>query len=143
MKKIINGKRYDTDGAKEVAMWSNVDNWTDFHFYKESLYRKRTGEYFLYGKGNAASKYAESVGQNCWDSGEEIIPLTEENARKWAEEHLTGDEYEEIFGEVNEDDEDSNYTIKLSPVLNKKLEHAAVEQGISKADIIRKLIENM
>lgn len=143
MKKIINGKRYDTVTAQELNFWHNMDDYRNFNYCKETLYRKRTGEFFLHGEGNAASKYAESVGQNCWGSGEEIIPLTEENARRWAEEHLSGEEYEEIFGEVSEDGEDTNYTIKLSPALVKKLEQAALAQGISKADIIRKLIEDM
>lgn len=31
-----------------------------------------------------------------------IIPLSIEEAKEWAEENLSGDEYEYIFGEVEE-----------------------------------------
>ena len=48
------------------------------------------------------SKYSVSVDCNIVSGGSEIIPLTEAEARTWAEEHLDGDEYEEIFGEVEE-----------------------------------------
>lgn len=112
MKKIITGKMYDTDKAKEIASWSDGLSFRDFTHVEEVLYQKRTGEFFLHGAGGPASRYAVSAGQNSWSGGEKIIPLTWEAAREWAEEHLTADEYEEIFGEVAEDD--SRITISLS-----------------------------
>ena len=63
---------------------------------------KKTGEFFLYGEGGAMSKYTKSCGDNSWTGAEEIIPMTEEEARKWVEKHGDGDDYEEIFGEVEE-----------------------------------------
>lgn len=39
--------------------------------------------------------------------GEMIAPLTYENALKWAEEYLTGDEVDEIFG-ISEDEPDDS-----------------------------------
>ena len=102
MKKIINGKKYNTETAKEIGCWSNNYYCNDFNYCKETLYRKQTGEYFLYGHGGAMSKYSQSCGQNTWSGGSEIIPMTETEAREWAEEHLDCDEYEEIFGEVEE-----------------------------------------
>lgn len=101
MKKIINGKKYDTTTATRVGSYS-FSNSRDFNHFSEELYCKTTGEYFLYGEGGPNSKYSRTVGQNEWSGGEEITPLTEEEARKWAEKHLTGDEYEDIFGEVEE-----------------------------------------
>lgn len=102
MRKIINNKRYDTDGARELAS-DSYSNPRDFHHWVETLYRKRTGEYFLHGIGGPASKYAEPVEQNTWSGGEKIMPLSEEAARKWAEEHLDADEYEAIFGGVEDE----------------------------------------
>ena len=101
MKKIINGKKYDTDTAKAVGTWDNGRSGRDFSHCAETLYRKRTGEYFLYGVGGPMSKYSQSNG-NTTSGGEDIRPLTEAEARKWAEEKLTAGEYEEIFGEVEE-----------------------------------------
>lgn len=102
MKKIINGKKYDTETAKKIGYWSNNYNCSDFNYCAETLYRKKNGEFFVHGEGNAMSKYSVSCGQNSWSGGQEIIPLTEEKAKRWAEKYLTGDEYEEIFGEVAE-----------------------------------------
>lgn len=98
MKKVIKGKMYDTDTAKKVAEYSASCGRGDFYYYEEELYRKKTGEYFLYGDGNAASKYSKRCGQNEWCGSEAIIPLTEKEAKEWAEEHLDGDEYCGIFG---------------------------------------------
>lgn len=101
MKKIIAGKKYDTETAKKVGYWENHKQYTDFSWFSETLYEKKTGEFFLHGEGNASSKYGEYYGKMLC-SGEEIIPLVEKEARAWAEAHLTGDQYEEIFGEVEE-----------------------------------------
>lgn len=102
MKKIINGKKYNTETAQRVGYWSNNYSCRDFNYCEETLYKKRTGEFFLHGEGNAMSKYNVSCGQNSWCGGQEIIPVTESEAREWVETHLNADEYEEIFGEVEE-----------------------------------------
>ena len=101
MKKIINGRMYNTDTAELVGEWDNGHSYTDFNYCKEALYRKKTGEYFLHGKGGARSRWCE-WGGNCVCDGEGIIPLTITMAKEWAECNLSADEYEEIFGEVEE-----------------------------------------
>ena len=101
MKKIINGKKYDTDTAEEVGCWSN-HRYGSFDFCGETLYRKKTGEFFLEGEGGPLSPYCEMSGPNEWRSGSQIIPLTKDEAREWAMEYLDGDEFEAIFGEVEE-----------------------------------------
>lgn len=101
MKKIINGKKYDTETASEIWCYWNGLSITDFHYKKERLYKKKTGEFFLYGEGGGLSGYARHYGDG-WGFGEKIIPLTENEAKEWAEEHLDGDDYEKIFGEVEE-----------------------------------------
>ena len=101
MKKIINGKKYDTDTAKCVGSYENGYGPSDFKCVEEHLYRKKNGEFFLYGVGGAMTAYAE----HCIDGycyGEKIIPLTESEAKKWAENHLDCDDYESIFGPVEE-----------------------------------------
>ena len=102
MKKIINGKKYDTETAKHVGSWSNGYSYSDFEYAKEKLYKNKTGEFFLYGSGGPASKYCEYIDGNTRSGGCDIIPLTENKAKKWAERHLDADRYEEIFGEVEE-----------------------------------------
>ena len=45
MKKIINGRKYDTETAKEIGYWSNGYPCSDFNHCEETLYLKKTGEY--------------------------------------------------------------------------------------------------
>ena len=98
MKKIIDGRLYNTDTAREIDSWDNGFGATDFKHCSETLYKKKNGEYFLYGSGGAMSIYSESCGNNEWTGGSTIIPLTETKAKKWAETKLSADEYIEEFG---------------------------------------------
>ena len=63
---------------------------------------KKTGEFFFYGHGGAASKYAEEYAPNNWCGGSCINPMTLEEAKEWAEKYLDADEYEAAFGKVEE-----------------------------------------
>lgn len=135
MKKIINGKKYDTETAQRVAGWDN-GRYGDFSHCSEELYRKRTGEFFIYGEGGPMSRYARSCGQNEWCGGEEIIPLNYDAARKWAEEHLDADEYEDIFGEVAEDDSKVSATFRLSASTLELIKRRAAEQGLSLSEYV-------
>lgn len=62
MKKIINGKQYDTETARRIATAT-----------EGTLYEKKTGEFFLH-------LVDDSIGLNI------IHPLTENQAKKWADE---------------------------------------------------------
>lgn len=139
MKKIINGKLYDTDKARYLG-GDSYSNSRDFHHWSEVLYVKRTGEYFLYGEGGPMTKYAESTGQNTWSGGEKIIPLSIETARKWAEEHLRAEDYEEIFGLPDEDAEPVALSAMLPARLAAKLRAAAAEEQISVTAYLEKLL---
>lgn len=140
MKKIINGKSYDTETAKKVAMWSNNLTYRDFSWCEETLYRKKTGEYFLHGEGGPASRYAEAVGSNSWGSGERIMPLAYKEASEWAEKHLDGDEYEQIFGAVSEDDTRKTVAYSLSVSAVEALRRMSEEQGKSASEILDAMI---
>lgn len=91
MCKIINGKKYDTATAKKLD--------ENYHYSNgnitgcTSFFRKKTGEFFLYYWANP---------HDLWSGHSYIQPLTIEEAKEYAEEHLSGDVYEEIFGEVEE-----------------------------------------
>ena len=139
MKKIINNKNYDTETARVIGS-NSYSQPRDFNWWSEILYCKRTGEYFLYGEGGPRSRYAEHVEQNCWRGGEKIIPLTYEEARKWAEENLTANEYEEVFGEVTENDSSEILTISLPASLVASLRRQAQEAGVSLSGLIASML---
>lgn len=142
MKKIINGRRYYTDTSVECGEYEH-GNRSDFRYYREVLYRKSNGEYFLYGEGGPASPYAEEVEINSWRGGEAIKPLTDEEAHKWAEEHLSGAEYEKIF--TVEDDSDVSRKLcsfSLAPSVIKKLAELSHSSGLSRSQIVADLIND-
>lgn len=101
MKKIINGKKYDTETARLIAQKEADCYPSDFRYYVEKLYQKKTKEYFLYAEGNPLSPYGKAYA-NGWVYSEQIIPYTEEEAKAWAVENMNVNEYEELFGEVEE-----------------------------------------
>ena len=113
MKKIINGKLYNTETAKEIDRWSNNLSGRDFNHCTECLYRKKTGEFFLYGWGGPMSKYRERCG-DMWGDGEAITPLTEEEAKAWVEEHSDADTYIDLFmfSTANSEAEDILFELK-------------------------------
>lgn len=135
MKKIIGGKSYDTSTAREVASTSHGDGPRDFRYYAETLYCKRTGEYFLAGEGGPMSKYAHSAGQNCWSGGQKIFPLTLAEAKAWAEEEMSADDYEAEFGAVTED-ETVHLHISLPAAVADRIRTAAKEAGCSVSECI-------
>lgn len=141
MKKIINGKVYDTDTAKKCGEWYSSRPKNDFSYYEEELYQKKTGEYFLHGSGNAASKYSRSCGQNEWCGGESIIPLTYDGAQGWAEEHLDVEDYINLFGEPEEDDSKTRLNLYVSTALAAKLKTEAAKQNISIGDYLETIIK--
>ena len=97
MKKIINGKRYDTETAEMVAD-DSYSNYGDFEYWSEELYRTKRGNWFLCGEGGAMSRYSRSVGQNETGGGSAIIPLTRGKALAWLGAHAPASEaYEEYF----------------------------------------------
>ena len=141
MKKIISNRKYDTDTASMVGEWSNDYPANDFHFESVTLYRKRNGEYFLHGEGGAMSRYASAVELSGWASGERIMPLSYDDARTWAEEHLDADSYEREFGEVSEDEEESVVlSVRVSPAAKAALDRAAARTGQSKGELVSKAL---
>ena len=103
MQKIIDGRMYNTETAEVIAKADSngVYARSDFHWQKETLYKKKTGEFFLCGEGGPMTKYAEPDGNGArW--GEKIIPLTVDDAKRFVEENCSTETYIELFGEPEE-----------------------------------------
>lgn len=140
MKKIINNKVYDTDTAKKMGEWCK--NWEDrLYRVTEELYRKRTGEFFLYGYGGPGSKYGVSSGNGNWSSSEQIIPMTYGAAQEWAEKYLDGEEYEAIFGEVVEDDTRTMVGVYLPISKVEQYKRNASQNGLSLTAYLEGLLD--
>lgn len=86
-RKVINGKMYDLDTAETIASWHNGLSQNDLYYAYECLKRKKTGEYFLY--------------ISTFDT-DAIVPFCLSEAKRWYQETQSGDDYENLFGKVEE-----------------------------------------
>lgn len=134
MIKTISGARYDTSTAKKI---SGIVRGSGPDEIRETLYRKKTGEYFLYGEGGPHTRYATPQGANAWKSGALIRPLSLSEAKEWAKENIP-EEFEEIFG-VSES-ERTNLNIRISKAAHEKLKNMSAESGKSMGTIIESYI---
>ena len=140
MKKVMDGKLYNTESATLIgSFWNNLSI-TDFNYLKKELYRTKSGNYFLYCHGGANTAYAERVGYMMKD-GETIHPMTFERARSWAEKNLSTNDYLNHFDATDPDDDNS---ISASFLLSKQainlLNNLQSTTGQNKSDIVDNLI---
>jgi len=142
MQKIINGKKYNTETAEQVGFYSERYGRNDFNWLEETLYKKRTGEFFLFGEGGPASRYCTWIDSRNRASGDKIIPMTFDEAREWAEKHLEVEEYEEIFGEVEEGEmKGVMYSLPVAAI--EKVKRVAQERRCSASQVIEDLIKTL
>lgn len=139
MKKTIDNKLYNTETATNLGGWSNGMPQSDFSYVAETLYRKKTGEFFLHGEGGPQTRYCSRCGDS-WGYGDVIIPLRFEKAREWAEEKLSADEYEKIFGEISEDGGKSVITLSISNDVIEKTRRAASQSRMSLSGYVESLL---
>lgn len=99
MKKVFDGKLYDTETATKLC----ADSWEEgnFRFTSEALYRTKNGRYFLAGESGPMGRYAHTENGST-SGGRGLVPLDEGDAREWMEEHGDAVDFEEAFGDVEE-----------------------------------------
>jgi len=103
MRKVVNGKRYDTETAALVAA-DSYSQCGDLEYWSEEIYQTKKGNWFLYGEGNAMSPYARATGQNEVSGGSTIVPFSPKDALAWLEAHTEDSGiYECYFTDVIED----------------------------------------
>jgi hypothetical protein len=136
MKKVINGSLYNTDTAECIGTWDNGETPREFTYFSETLYRTKSGKYFIHGEGHANSCYGVWHG-NSGGWGEQIRPYSPEEAREWAEDHLTAEEYASAFGEPEEaSDNKVPLNISVSAEFKNFLIKLKEETGKSISEII-------
>lgn len=140
MKKVIKGKLYDTDKAAEVAEWSDGSP-SDFRYIEETLYRKRTGEYFIYGYGGPMTRYSERVG-DAYGYGSTIVPISYDEARAWGEEHMDAGGWQAEFGPAEDAAPGSVAHIHatVSETAKRMLETECKRTGESRSAVIERLL---
>jgi len=103
MKKIINGKTYNTETADFIEEASANCACNDFEYFEESLYKTKKGAWFMYGSGNAASKYSEPGFTGGSQSGDRMFVLSPSGAFNWLEKNEHFSEIEEHFSDILEE----------------------------------------
>ena len=144
MKKVIRGRLYDTNTAKPIgSTFGGAELSTDFHYWEETLYKKRTGEYFLCCFGGAMSKYGVWHG-NAGEPGTAIKPLAYDEAKAWAEKALDGDEWIAEFGDPEENGDKTTMNISVTVGAADIVKRAAQKAGKNVSEMIETLIrENL
>lgn len=83
MKTIIDNKMYNSEKATKVASWNNGYFTSNVSHCSEELYITKKGNWFLYGRGGAQTKFSESYGENSWAWGSKIVALHPNEALEW------------------------------------------------------------
>lgn len=86
MKRVIDGKLYDTDKATCIASAESSCCKSDFGWWEEELYVTDKGRFFIAGEGHANSRWAEPCG-NMRGPGSGMIAMTKNEALEWCEQH--------------------------------------------------------
>lgn len=137
MRKVIKGAVCDTETATKLGTCDH-DITNRLCWWSETLYRTKSGKYFIHAAGGPGSRYAKAEDDGRWKSGEQINVVSREAAEGWAEEHLDGDEYIAAFGVP---DEVPRITIALTPENRRKLEGVRAENGMTFVEIINDAIK--
>ena len=86
MKRIIDGKRYDTETATRIAtVGSETISVTDFNHWEADLYRTPKGRWFLAGRGGPMTMFARPDGSGMTSGGGGIIPISDTEAQEYLE----------------------------------------------------------
>lgn len=130
MKKVINGKVYDTTKAQLIAE-AHHDSIKDADgkSLKQWFYRKKTGEFFVQAEGAAIE--LENIFQHDYKPNAGIYPLTYEQAQRWAERELTAERWEEIFGDPEDDETQVSVNISMTAKAANTLKQNAAKAGMT------------
>lgn len=102
MKRISNGKLYDTETATALADISGRGGTLssgDSAYEDTWLYRSPAGTFFIAGEGGAQSRWAKPFGENGSMGGEGLIVIDHLEARSLYEKYGDVAQYAAYFGE--------------------------------------------
>lgn len=98
MKRIINGKLYDTDNAEMICEYG-YGYQGDFGYVRRSLYKSSGGQFFFEYSGGPMSEYGKQSGPNEKSGSSGIELISETDAKDFIEANGTVEDYVTAFGE--------------------------------------------
>lgn len=139
----IRNRLYNTETAKMIGKWEiNDKGKEDSQFAQETLFRKKTGEYFLLCEGGADSVHSSRDKDGRKIKGEFIQLISFDEAKQWMEKHL---DFEKLITDNNnkklyQKNKEIPISLKLSKEVHTKLQNYRSQFGISYRDILSILI---
>lgn len=132
-RKIIDSEAYSSKTMSRVAEYhtENMEQWYD---KTETLYQTRGGSFLLVGYGNILTPWVK-FRPDGRDSlpGHGFLPLSVNEAKEWMELRGLDDEYAEVFGD-GEDDENidgpGEILLRLPPVFARRIVAAAARENL-------------
>lgn len=92
MKRIVNGKRYDTETATLIDSYHNGLARSDFNYVNEALYVTKKGAFFQAGEGGARTIYAYKHADGMSSGAKKLFPMDQDEALDWCERRGTDTE---------------------------------------------------
>ena len=138
MKKIIEGRVYNTETAKLLGEFS-YSNRRDFNYFSEKLYRTKSGAYFLYGEGPGQqilqAGRAKQMDRRRGDP--RYVTTRQEHGQR----NILTPINTQIFGEPEEaGDERVALNLTISATTKAKLEKMREDTGKSMSQIVEDMI---
>jgi hypothetical protein len=84
MKRIINGKIYNTETADHIGNFGSDCGPGDFRYEDTDLFRTKKGAWFICGEGGPLSRWSRPIG-NGQSGGTGIEAMTTAEALEWCE----------------------------------------------------------
>ncbi len=102
MKKLVNGKSYNTETAELIWSWDNGLSKSKAQWHEESLYKSKNGRWFIYGEGGPLSPVAK-ICDDGLTSGQFLKALSEnDEILGWMEEHDVDTDIAAKYFEIEE-----------------------------------------
>ena len=101
MKKVVNGKIYDTENATLIAEYAYGLN-SNPGWETTALYYDPKGDFFIAGEGGPITRWGVSIGKNQWSEGSGIQVITNDEALRFAEQWEASPETIAQYFEVGE-----------------------------------------
>lgn len=144
MKLRIFNSIYDTDTARKIAERKSASFNTDESF-RETLFRKKGGEFFLFGEGGKESKYRKATAKG-YINGQKIIPLTYKEADNWLKQASTTNPklkplYKRIFDISDAESKKVAVTFRVKQATKNKIEKIATIMNVHQGDVIDNLLK--
>lgn len=121
--KYCNGKKYNTETAMCIGTKSDS-------FFSESLYRKKSGEYFLCFVGVENSGFSDRL---------IIHPIDYETAQKWAKSNLKYEDYSKNFMLIDT----KKISVQLDSVSAENFERYKRINNLGTTEAVRKILHEL